>query len=177
MSSVSRNGTLLADEEKGNLIEKTLHFSQPTIEKKGTYAIVKSIDANNVLRKEGFPFIPSYVETFTLPIGTKISGVEVQASQPREMDLSEKIIPSSPAVSYNMKASEIKIVESDVYKSDNIYPERAYEWHVGVGIEDGKHVIFLSVQLYPVRYIPAKNELMLFHMLLQEYLFLLEHIL
>ena len=34
MSSVSRNGTLLADEEKGNLIEKTLHFSQPTIEKK-----------------------------------------------------------------------------------------------------------------------------------------------
>jgi len=160
MSSVSRNGTLLADEGKGNLIEKTLHFSQPTIEKKGTYAIVKSIDANNVLRKEGFPFIPSYVETFTLPIGTKISGVEVQASQPREMDLSEKIIPSSPAVSYNMKASEIKIVESDVYKSDNIYPERAYEWHVGVGIEDGKHVIFLSVQLYPVRYIPAKNELM-----------------
>ena len=160
MSSVSRNGTLLADEEKGNLIEKTLHFSQPTIEKKGTYAIVKSIDANNVLRKEGFPFIPSYVETFTLPIGTKISGVEVQASQPKEMDLSEKIIPSSPAVSYNMKASEIKIVESDVYKSDNIYPERAYEWHVGVGIEDGKHVIFLSVQLYPVRYIPAKNELM-----------------
>ncbi|OYT59332.1 hypothetical protein B6U81_06275, partial [Thermoplasmatales archaeon ex4484_30] len=31
---------------------------------------------------------------------------------------------------------------------------------IGAGIEDGKHVIFLSIHAFPCRYIPAKNELM-----------------
>ncbi|KAA0001637.1 MAG: hypothetical protein FE048_05145 [Thermoplasmata archaeon] len=161
ISCISRNGTLLAEDDgQENVIEKILHFPEPTIEKKGMYAVVKSTNANTALRKEGHPFLPSYIETLTLPIGTEILGIEVQTSQPKEISLSEKITPTAPAISYNMKPSEVKIVESDVYKSNNIYPENMYEWNAGVGIENGERIVFLSIQLYPIRYIPASNKLL-----------------
>jgi len=161
ISGISRNDTPLAEEnEQGNVIERTVHFSEPTIKSEGKYALVSAINANSALRKEGYPFLPSYTETIKLPIGTEILGVEVKSSQPQKITLSEKIVPTVPAVSYNMKHSEIKIVEGDIYKSSSIYPKETHKWYAGVGIENGKHILFLSIQLHPIRYIPASNELL-----------------
>ncbi len=161
LSEISRNDTPLKEKNAREMvIEKTLHFSEPAIEKEGKYAVVKSPNTNTVLKQEGNPFLPSYTETVRLPLGTKIVSVDVETSHPEKITLSEKIIPTVPAISYDMKPLEFKITEGDIYKSTSTYPNNLYEWYAGVGIENSEHIIFLSIQLYPIRYIPANNELL-----------------
>ncbi|RLF62289.1 MAG: hypothetical protein DRN33_05730, partial [Thermoplasmata archaeon] len=140
-------------------IEKTIHFSSPTTVEDGKYVLVKTDNSNNILRNEENPMLPYRVETMEFPIGTKIVSVEVQHSEPKEMELTKKISPAPLATATNMKNAEVKFVEGKIYRSNKEYPQTWNDWNVGVGLDGDKHVFYLSVQLYPTRYNPGENKI------------------
>ncbi|OYT62196.1 peptidase C25, partial [Thermoplasmatales archaeon ex4484_30] len=68
--------------------------------------------------------------------------------------------PAPPAIPLNMENVKVKIKEGSIYESNEAYPSDWISYNIGAGIENGKHVIFLSIHAFPCRYIPAKNELL-----------------
>jgi len=140
-------------------IEKTIHFSEPSVVENGKYVIIKTDNSNNVLKNEENPMIPYRVETVEFPIGTKIVSVEVQHSEPKEMELTKKIAPAPVATATNMQNSPAKVIEGKIYNSNEPYPQAWDKWNVGVGLDGYKHVIYLSVQLYPSQYNAGENKL------------------
>jgi len=130
-------------------IEKTIHFSDPSVAEDGKYVAIKVANSNNVLKNEKYPMMPYRTETMEFPVGTKIVGVEVQHSEPIEMELSKKVVPTPLSTPVNMQNVEPKIVEGKIYRSGESYPDHWYNWNVGVGLDGYEHVFYLSVQLYP----------------------------
>ena len=47
----------------------------------------------------------------------------------------------------------------EIYSSEKLYPELTYNYRTTTGLNKGEHVVFLTVQCYPVRYSPAENTL------------------
>ncbi|NIA12162.1 MAG: hypothetical protein GWP10_21190, partial [Nitrospiraceae bacterium] len=140
-------------------IEKTIHFSNPSIAEDGKYITISTENSNSVLKSEEYPMLPCHTETMEFPVGTKIVSVDVQHSEPKEMKLSKKIVPTPVATPFNMKNVKTKVVEGNVYSSNNDYPNSWDRWNVGVGLDGTKHVFYLSLQLYPVTYNAGKSTL------------------
>ncbi|HHH78344.1 MAG TPA: hypothetical protein ENL18_03925, partial [Thermoplasmatales archaeon] len=165
LASVSTTKTAMPTNEDAQTmtgvktIEKTIHFSDPSVAEDGKYLSVKVENSNNMLKNEKYPMMPYRTETMEFPVGTKIVGVEVQHSEPKEMSLSKKVIPMPLSTPVNMQNVEPKIVEGKIYSSDTAYPDNWYKWNVGVGLDGYEHVFYLSVQLYPATYNAGKDVL------------------
>ncbi len=140
-------------------IEKTIHFSDPSVVTEGEYVAIKTENSNNILRNEKYPIIPYRTETMEFPVGTKIVNVDIQRSEPKEMELSKKIAPAPLATPLNMQNNKAKVVEGSVYTSNEPYPNSWDSWNVGVGLDGNEHVLYLSIQLYPAIYNAGKGTL------------------
>ncbi|KAA0003507.1 MAG: hypothetical protein FE048_01340 [Thermoplasmata archaeon] len=84
------------------------------------------------------PFVsilPYKTKVMTFPFGTKIESIEV-------------------------KVGDVKIKQLGKKESNEAYPSDWITWHTGAGIQNGKHVVFLSIHAFPCRYIPASNKLL-----------------
>ncbi len=108
---------------------------------------------------EGYPILPYYVKTYTYPAGTKINEINVEAKKIEEIKLEKKIQPAPPAMPLNMEY-KYEIKEGEIYSKDEFYPNEWYDYSIGMGIKDGKHVVFLNIYLYPVRYNAIRNEVL-----------------
>ena len=105
----------------------------------------------------GYPMLPMYTRTYTFPLGTEIGNIEVRAKNVETLSLEKKIAPAPSAVATCIGKYEMK--EGQVYSRDEMYPSSWYDYHVGVGIENGERKIFLTLYLYPVRYNAVRNEI------------------
>lgn len=48
----------------------------------------------------------------------------------------------------------------EIYSGNRLYPSELFTYHTGAGINnEGRHVLYLSLQIYPVRYNPIDNKL------------------
>jgi len=112
------------------------------------------------LRLPGYPMLPYYTKTYEYPVRTKIDSIDVMARGINRIKLEKKISPAPKAMTHNMKISEMEVKEGDIYFEDTFYPENWYDYRIGVGIKDGKRVIFLTIYLYPIRYNAYRNEAM-----------------
>ncbi|MCX6667767.1 MAG: C25 family cysteine peptidase [Euryarchaeota archaeon] len=151
---------------KQSVVSKAI-FSNKVVVSKGEYISVNLDNTNTFLIEAGKPILPSHTETFTFPLGTKIKNVEcVIPSDITKEIISKKIEPApKPVLSIYIDKAKIsnnsvekEIVEdSSIYTSSNLYPDKWYDYNIGCGLDKGQHVIFLTVQTYPVRYSPAEN--------------------
>jgi len=150
-------GGLNADE---SVNERTYHmsFSEPVIVTGEKYSVLVVREADHYTMSSGEPSMPVAVKTFTFPFGTKIESVECSVSGVSEYGLDEKIAPSRGAV--RMDGSEkVELKEnSNVYDSSGWYPDGWFNYGIYAGIENGKHVIFVTVEMYPARYSPASGK-------------------
>jgi hypothetical protein len=149
------------NEEHAGMTAASVHikqtFSTIGIERE-KYANIVS-DGCSFSHEASCPVMPYKSETMTFPFGTKIEGVDVEVGNVQTMQLDKKIMPAAEPVPSNMENVKVEIKEGMVYESNEPYPSNWVEWRTGAGIENGKHVIFLSIHAFPARYMPATNKL------------------
>ena len=99
----------------------------------------------SVLISENRPVIPYYTRTYILPAGSRFS-IDVEARGIKNLgriDMDAGYIPAPPG--YEIKEGS--------YDKGIVYPEKWYSWNAMGGIKDGKHVVIVKVNLYPIRYV------------------------
>jgi hypothetical protein len=136
---------------------ESIGFSDPILQDDGQYISVNLKEAASSLRDPGNPILPVVTTVFTFPFGTKISDVDVSFSATNKLTVSKEIIPASEPSPVDGTMVNNPIKNPAVYESTIMYPATSYRYTIGAGLDGTTHVIFLSVQCYPVRYSPAKN--------------------
>ena len=136
------------DENMTETLEYKVCFSEPEIKEKNDVLQVEVKEANSYLKKPGEPILPCYSMIFIFPLGTKIVDLKFTASQPREIQFNKKNIKTLQPQNYPWSLFQIELSEEN---------SGWCTWRTGGGIEHGKHVTFLSVQIIPVKYDKQRN--------------------
>jgi hypothetical protein len=146
-------------EPEFQLIKFQQDFSNPVIEKNEEFSSIKVKEANSFNNKPGEPNLPMFSKTFELPWGSKISDIIFQSSDSVSRLIKNKIepVPIYRPVSFYTIQPE-KTIDSGVYQCSSLYPTDWYSYQQGAGLnKNGKHVLYVTIYIYPVRYIPQKN--------------------
>jgi len=130
----------------------TVHFSPPRI-MDGEKAAIEVAECNSMLEEGGKPVLPEYNIILTFPAGTRITKIECFTGEIKTMKMDKKPFVASLPVSMET-GKEIKM-GNEVAE----YPDGWFSYRLGAGLNDGKHVIFLPLHLYPVRVVYEKNEI------------------
>jgi len=162
------NVFIIIDAKEESYIKEKIEsiiFSEPNIQEKDQYLTVNLAETTSYLMKPGRPILPIYTKIFKFPFGTKIKAVECKPSQITQKVIIGEIQTTPEPVllmdlnnfEENKAFEELVIKDNAVYNSMDFFPNSWYDYKVGCGIDDYNHVVFLTVQFYPVRYSPGKN--------------------
>jgi hypothetical protein len=147
----------------GNLQTKYISFSEPILEEKNGYFILKLNGANNELIDSGNPMLPTYITSFMFSWNAEIKSVTCSFSDVKEMTINKKIIPVAEPIllTGDSIVSESQVKENvEVYESDALFPETWYNYYITCGLNNAnQQSIFVTVTFYPVRYAPEINKL------------------
>ncbi len=151
----------LPEMNENKLIEKTEYFSlsPPVICEDGEYISVELEEATSFLMEPGKPVLPRVTETYILPFGSNIKYVFVEFSEATKQALSKEIRPAPEPIIEGKNAIKAEVKSIEIYSSSNLYPDAAFSYRTCTGLDGTEHVVFLTVQCYPVRYSPAENTL------------------
>ncbi|MCK4416134.1 MAG: peptidase C25, partial [Thermoplasmatales archaeon] len=151
----------LPEVNENKLIEKTEYFSlsSPVICEDGEYISVELEEATSFLMDPGKPVLPRVTETYILPFGSNIKDVFVEFSETTKQTLSKEIRPASEPIIEGKNAIKAEVKSIEIYSSSNLYPDATFSYRTCTGLDGTEHVVFLTVQCYPVRYSPAENTL------------------
>ncbi|RLF45035.1 MAG: hypothetical protein DRN17_03300, partial [Thermoplasmata archaeon] len=134
-------------------------FSTPSVYENDNFSAIDVKEADEILSMPSYPSMPYKSEVLTFPFGTKIESIDVKVGNVQTMHIGKKIIPAAEPVRADMSNAKLIRNEGEIYRSNEGYPSKWVDWNAGAGIENGKHVVFLSIHAFPARYIPAENEL------------------
>ena len=145
-------------------IEIKLSFSYPEVVKHDNYWVVRVNETNHnryVLfdLNPGKPVLPVNISIFKLVFGSKIIDISFNHSTPQIIDLPGKLSfckASYDSIIYGQKEIEM---DANIYESDDPYPQEWVYNNTGGGLSEGEHTTFLTVRVYPVRYLPAEDQL------------------
>ena len=132
--------------------EKTelLSFSQPEIVTKDGYTVASIENTNSWLYHPDLPLLPTLVVTYLFPFGTKIKNIEVTFSEPHEYPLEQQLQSvQNPVTFLDGKKITYDPVEQTV---GVLYPETLFDYHMGAGVSDGDHVLFVTIRYFPLQY-------------------------
>jgi len=136
-------------------------FSSRTITTNGEYLSINVDEANTFLMNPGKPILPVYTKTYKFPLGTKIKNINCEiTSDIKQEKIFDKIQPAPkpmPRISNEINEKIIDVEDKTVYDSTAYFPDRWYDYDVGVGLDGDNHVIFLTIKCYPIRYSPKEN--------------------
>ncbi len=138
---------------------ESIVISEPIFKEMGSYMTVNLMESTSTLIHSGKPMLPVITRVFIFPFGSKIKCVDVSFSESREYTLTKEVQPALkpiPMIDGAMIESEA-VKDAKVYSSSELYPYSSYSYNTVAGLNGEDHVIYLSVQCYPVRYSPAKN--------------------
>jgi len=147
-----------ADTDNVNFVQE---FSVPTIEQVDNYAKINVKESNSFIINQGGPKLPVFSKTLEFPWGTKISDITFTISEERTITLKDKIepVPFFKESKYGYVTQQ-KIITSNIYENNKYYPSEWFTYKKGTGInEKGDHVLFLSISIYPNRYLSIENKL------------------
>jgi len=132
----------------------SIAFSQPVINEQNQYATVSMDETNSVLIRQNKPILPSYIETFTFPFGTRIISVSCTPNNIYQQAISKNIIPGPAPV---LAGDNSENTQNPIDYGTDPYPNVWFEYDMGCGLDDRNHCIFVKVSVYPVQYNPAEN--------------------
>ena len=93
------------DIEEKRIVFDKIFFSQPNVINENKYVSLDVSEANSFIMEQGKPMLPSYVETFDFPFGTKINKVTCEPTNIQTQTLSKELKPTPLAVQVGMKVS------------------------------------------------------------------------
>jgi hypothetical protein len=136
---------------------ETISFSDLKITTNDDSTLITVENANSWLNSPGAPLLPASVTTYTFPFGTRITNIEVTFSEPEEYIVEDPIVSAPTPVTL---VAGTQISYSEKQEIGSIYPESLYEYHLGGGISDDEHVVFLTIRCFPIQYQPADNTIL-----------------
>jgi len=134
-------------------------FEAPVIECEDAYARVFMQGANNVLMQADRPVLPMFSEIIRLPFGTKITNIQPHDFTIYTLPVEKQIMPADEPVPVKSGRMPDETGNKVCYDQVSCYPENWYTSTPGVGIDQGKRFLFLTLQIYPVHYLPSSNQL------------------
>ena len=155
LGSMSAIATPKNDVLKEKMISETVYINEPIINDEGKYLSVNLEEGNSYLLDHTNPMLPTVTKVYTLPFKSEIKSVDINFDGKNEISLSKPIKPASIPTPIGTNTKIIK--NSEIYSSSNLYPEVRYTYRTGSGLFDNEHVLFLTVQCYPVWYNPGEN--------------------
>jgi len=144
-------------------IQKPLQFIHSDLrieEKEEQYLRVSFSEDEEVLLNPGKPILPKMLETFELPFGATNIKVQVTPLELSEQTLHKQIQPSPSPLPLSPFEDYVVAKRKDIktYQSADMYPSEWFTYNIGVGVNQNfKHVTFVTIHLYPVRYTPLEN--------------------
>ena len=171
-SSVSYSAGLhIADKKESNTFSTTtqtqgtetnhisipLHFSVPTIVTSDFYTNVSIQEASSFLMEPGKPILPTQTFTLSFPLGTKIMGVNCTWETSDTLMLSQKVEPAPYPIALDGNQSYYPKIDLQTYNSLQSYPRQYISYRVGGGLDQDRHVTFLNIQVYPIKYYPVMD--------------------
>ncbi|MBU0496936.1 MAG: hypothetical protein KKC68_04300 [Candidatus Thermoplasmatota archaeon] len=128
-------------------------FSMPQLSQTGEGMGVDVQECTSVLTTEGLPMLPVSTMLYELPIGSTICSVDVRPQLIEMIPIADSLIMVPPRALIGMKSIAKSTHVEDAWASGVLYPESWYSVTMGAGLNrDNEHVLFVSLQLYPVRY-------------------------
>ncbi len=141
------------------IIKKTDSFmlSTPAVSEYEEYVSVELTEATSLIMEPGEPVLPKITKVYVLPFTSTVKDVSVKFSEIKEQVLSKEIRPASEPIVDGENAVRTEVKSSEIYSSSEVYPKSSYTYRTSTGLDGKEHVVFLTVQCYPVRYSPARN--------------------
>lgn len=162
---ISGFGTTFSTLAKNNneTTQSTIHFSEPIITDQTSYLYIEEKEATSHATEPGNPVLPVYTRLFAFPFGTTIKDVTFIASSDQQIHVSKEVLPApqpTPISNNHVFNANEKIVKNnEIYSSSQTYPLTRLTYRVGAGLNEGNHVILVSVQYFPVIYSPLQKTL------------------
>ena len=136
-------------------------FSLPSVTEQGNYVGVTVQEASTYFIQAGAPRLPVVTKTLTLPLGTRIKEITCTPQDVQSLTLAGPMVPGLGAVPDNgLRADLTLTADPIIYESGDLYPGEWMHYHLGVGLYQGERVILVTLEVYPVRYQPAANEIL-----------------
>ena len=141
------------------IIEKSIAFSEPSIVDSEQYLKINLEEQTSSIFDIGKPKLPVVTKIFTFSFGTKINGVDVSFSNEYKLFLSKEVepVPEPVKMNANVVVAKNSIKDPKIYESRGLYPKNDYNYKLASGLKDNKNIIYLIINLYPVRYSPNEN--------------------
>ncbi|RLF29624.1 MAG: hypothetical protein DRN05_01210 [Thermoplasmata archaeon] len=142
-------------------IELIQEFPSLSLREDSQYSTIIVDGTNSFTHIPSKPMIPIFTKTFKFPFGTKINKIKIIPQEIKTMKINKRIKPvPTPQHLEKMMiiTTQPDILDTKTYNSHTPYPSRWYSCIKGTGINrNGSHVLYLTIHLYPIRYIPAEN--------------------
>jgi hypothetical protein len=136
---------------------ENIELTSPIIVDRGEFNSIELAQGTSYLLDSGKPFIPRITKVYKLPFKTIVNNVFVDFSEPKQYTLTKQIQPS-PEIIIDGKPLEPSVKKSEeTYSSFDFYPNEQFNYRTCTGLDGTEHVVYLSVQCYPIQYIPAEN--------------------
>ncbi|MBC7129059.1 MAG: peptidase C25 [Thermoplasmatales archaeon] len=126
-------------------ISEKIIFSEPKILENG---FIEIKEANGYTNDAYSPCLPIFTKTFIFDLKTEIKNVEIIPKKIEKITLNKEVPCSVGAVSIGREFSNVR----NKYYLD-VYPDKWGIFNIGIGLDK----IFLTFELYPIKYHPALN--------------------
>ena len=138
---------------------QTITFAPPVIQDQDQYTLVAIENTNGWLRTVGAPMLPEMTLTYTYPFGTRVTNVAVTFSEPQTYVLEKAVMPAPAPVTAD-DTGAIITARPDTTSLGSLYPSERFTYNLGAGIENESHVVYLTLQCYPVQYQKADQTIL-----------------
>ncbi|MDD3492987.1 MAG: C25 family cysteine peptidase [Candidatus Thermoplasmatota archaeon] len=132
-----------------------LEFSPLSLDRRDGYTVIDCVQATSYTMGGGLPRLPVVTTTYTLPFGTRVSGVTVTYAGEQNHPLPS--LPAPAPSAHLLSLIETSPASRPVAYQQAEYPDRSFSYSTAAGLWNGQRATFLSVHLYPARYHSAAN--------------------
>ncbi|MEM2935533.1 MAG: C25 family cysteine peptidase, partial [Candidatus Thermoplasmatota archaeon] len=137
--------TAFASINKEKKISIEMKFDEPIIfEEEKTSIFMKG---KGYIMQAGEPILPYENRVLILPVNAKIEKIDFTISGEKEIKINKPVAVFSPPWNKNVF-------------NEKIYPENWISYNIGVGLNNEKRVIFVSINAYPIRYLVEENKIL-----------------
>jgi hypothetical protein len=138
---------------EGNVKQLSLSFSNLIIQETDEYSTLDLMGTNSVLMRKDHYMVPTQIETFTFPFGTKIKSVHCTPKNIHKHSLTKDLMITPEPVIFGETLEDVHTQRN----ADPIALNSWYEYDVGTGLNGNDRVVIVKVQTFPVQYHPLEN--------------------
>ncbi len=154
--SVYAGPTKQSQQEKDTVI-----CSEPIITDIESYCSIVLPEATTYLNNPGQPILPYIIKTYTYPIGTIISEIQCIPYNIQTKKITKDVIYAQQPAIRSEKVQTLKSTKKDVciYNNNQLFPDTWFTYTLGIGLEGTKHVTYVTLKLFPIRYSPGNQHI------------------